>query len=188
MRSVVKNRFHFVCFTALSIWFLLKGFYFCFHVPPGMPPDEMFHLQVTKLYAHSTRLFPFNDSWFTYARPLARFSIFASTTEYAYLFHFLMGAIVRFFQIDPFLWSYIPWLRLFNLGLACLTLRYSFLIWRALLPNQTSVLCAFAVITNLLMLDFLSAAVNYDNLLFVFCNAATYHCLKFILHLVSTPR
>jgi hypothetical protein len=169
-----------VCIWALSILFALKAIYFCFNVPPGMPPDEMYHLQVIKLYSESKRLFPFNDSWTTFSQPLPEFHVFRGTTEYAYLYHLLFGTLVRVTGIDPFLWANLPWLRVLNLGLAAITLRYSFLIFTAVLPSKWLVLSGFVLITNLLMFNFLSAAVNYDNLLFVFCSAAIYESVNFL--------
>ena len=164
----------------LTLWFVGIGIYFAFNTPPGIPPDEIFHLQVIRLYQTSHSLFPFTRSWSSFNLVSPEFGKFGRATTYGYLYHLFLGNICRLLAIEPYEWPSIVLLRLINLIFGLLSLRFSFLIFRKLLQNKLLILTAYTVQCSLLMFCYLSASVNYDNLLLLCCIAAGYWALLFL--------
>lgn len=163
----------------MMFWFLFKACYFAFQVSPGVPPDEMFHLQVIDLYKESKFLFPFNQAFSTFPKPLAQYARFAGTTEWPYLFHFTFGKLLKVLAFNTFDFRTIIFVRLVNTFLVCIGMTFFYRLSEAVLPDNISKLLAFAVHTNLLMFTFVAGAVSYDNLVFLLATASLFYGTRF---------
>jgi len=147
-----------------ALYYFLKLFFFAATLPPGSATDEVVHLQVIRLYAESTSLFPFNGSFETYSRPLPEFARFTSLTEFPYLYHFVFGKLCAFLHLDPWEFSTIVTLRFINVLFAAATFVLFLKILRILTDDPITRIAAVAVYTNLFMFTVISSGVTYDNL------------------------
>ncbi len=150
-----------ICATSI-LWFILKAIYLAFHVSPGAPPDEMYHLQVIDLFASSSHLFPFSGSSNPFAPPLAEFARFGNQTELTHLYHRIMGYCVYVLDLDTFEFSTIVFLRLLNLLVSLFTLFYFVKLVDLCRLGESARAFALVIHTNILKFTLLAAAVGYD--------------------------
>jgi len=127
-----------------------------------MFPDEMYQLQTAYFYSCGHGIPPSIDG--RYPPELARFG---TSLAFPHLYHLLLGGLLTLFNLDPFEFDTVVFLRLFNVGLTCITLVFFLALGNITASDRRAPILALAVLTNLFMFTFLSSGVSYDNLLLV---------------------
>lgn len=164
------------CALLLAL-FIGKTLWLAHRVPPGVPPDEMFHLQVIDIYAGSPFLFPFSESWTSWDQPRGEYVRFGRTVKYPPLYHLLLGSVVRLAGLETFDFKTVFALRVLNIAMVVGGLWF-FLRTCLLLVSPPVTLLALAAHTNVLMHTFISSAVIYDNLANAAVAAAFYYFMR----------
>ena len=153
--------------VALALaWFAARLIYFALTVHPAVPPDETTHFGLSVHYSRSVGL-P-GDSVASYELGLV--------TGRPYLYYLVMGKLLPLnrFGIDD-----LTFLRLWNGLLALLTVVFGYR-WIRLVSDRRLVHVLFTVIvTNVLMFTFLSATVNYDNLVNLLAAMSLFYLYSF---------
>lgn len=153
-------------------WFVFKTAWLAVNVPPGFPPDEMFHIQLIEHYAKSDKLFFFNNASNTIERPLAKHARYGPYSELPYLYHLTIGKVAKLLGLNPYEFDTIVLIRVLSLlmvtlGLvACLRLFQLF----GLSPLERSM--ALVIVSSLLMFSAQAAAVSYDSIFFLSTSVA----------------
>jgi hypothetical protein len=162
------------------LWFTLQGIYFASTLAPGLPPDEMFHLQIIDLYQRSPHIFPLSASNTTFSAPTEEMARFGTASRFPYLYHFAFGSLASVLNLKVFNFSTIVFLRLINLSLSIFTLYLSVRIFRRLLPSAQARVLALVMPTSAVMYVVNSAAVSYDNLLNLLAAASFLLLIRFL--------
>ena len=149
----------------LGLYFIGRLLYFAFTVGPGVPPDEMTHIGIVRLYAET--LFGIEDS--------AASLRYGLVTHAPYLYYFLMGKAAALLGST----DYIT-LRMLNIGLALAFLIVAYRLSLLMLKSRLMRVLFFVMLTNTLMFSFLSAAVNYDNLANLLALSALYFLVRYL--------
>ena len=152
--------------VTILIYFGLRLLFFSLTISPDVPPDEVTHFGLCKIYSRVLSL-PDNSSE-TYEYGLV--------TNSPYLYYWIMGRIlaINYLGIPDLLL-----LRLFNIPFAFATV---FFVWRILKLLTSEGLPQFLLIiamTNTLMFTFLSATISYDNLVNLLAAMGIYYLLAF---------
>ncbi len=149
----------------LGIYFIGRLFYFAFTVGPGVPPDEMTHIGIARLYAET--LFGIEDS--------AASLQYGLVTHVPYLYYFLMGKAAALLGSTDY-----TMLRVLNIGLALAFLVVAYRLSLLVLKSRLMRVLFFVMLTNTLMFGFLSASVNYDNLANLLALCAIYFLVRYL--------
>ncbi len=149
----------------LGLYFIGRLLYFAFTVGPGVPPDEMTHIGIIRLYADT--LFGIDNS--------AASLRYGLVTHVPYLYYFLMGKIAALLGSS----DYIV-LRMVNIGLALAFLVVAYRLSLLMLKSRLMRVLFFVMLTNTLMFSFLSASVNYDNLANLLALCAIYFLVRYL--------
>ncbi len=152
--------------TLLLAYFGFRLLFFAVFISHYIPPDEVTHLEVCRIYSKVPFL-PENSSA-TYAYGLV--------TNIPYLYYWIMG---RFLTLNFFGISDLLFLRLLNVPLAFATIFFVWRMLRILTDDRLTQILLIAAMTNTLMFSFLSASVSYDNLTNLLAAMAVYYLLAF---------
>jgi len=147
----------------LGVYFIGRLFYFAFSVGPGVPPDEMTHIGIARLYAET--LFGIEDS-----DASLRYGL---VTHQPYLYYFLIGKAAALLGSTDY-----TTLRVLNIGFALAFLVVAYRLSLLLLKSRLMRLLFFVMLTNTLMFSFLSASINYDNLANLLALCAIYFLVR----------
>jgi hypothetical protein len=158
-------------FLKRAIWFLLTYFgarllFFALNVSSFVPPDEVTHAGICKIFS-KTFLLPDNSP--------ASFQ-FGLVTNIPWLYYWIMGKLLmlNFFGISD-----LVFLRLLNIPFAFGTVWYTRRLLRLLTDNRLAQLLLIVAITNIPMFSLLSASVSYDNLANLLAVMAIYYEFAF---------
>lgn len=152
--------------TVLLVYFGLRLLYFATGISHYLPPDEVSHFGMSKIFS-AVFLLP-DNSPATYAYGLV--------TNSPWLYYWLMGKLLHlnFFGAPDLLF-----LRLLNIPLAFGTVYFVWRMLRLLTDDRLPQILLIAAMTNTLMFSFLSASVSYDNLTNLLAAMAVYYLLAF---------
>ena len=154
-----------------AIGFLLSYFgirlvYLAFNVSSFVPPDEVTHAGLCKIFA-SVFLLPDNSPQ-TYE--------FGLVTNIPWLYYWTMGKLLH---LNIFGLTDLVFLRLLNIPLAFGTVWYILRLLRLLTEDRLTQLLLVIVMTNTAMFSLLSASVSYDNLTNLLAAMAIYYLFAF---------
>lgn len=148
------------------VYFGLRLLFFAVAVSPAVPPDEVTHFGISRIYA-KVLLLPGNSAdTFQYGL----------VTNIPYLYYWIMG---RFLSLNVFPISDLLFLRLLNIPLAFATILFARRMLRLLTDDRLAHLLLLVAMTNTLMFSFLSASVSYDNLVNLLAAMAVYYLLSY---------
>lgn len=152
--------------ATLLLYFGIRLVYFATNIAPFLPPDEVTHLQVSRVFS-KVLLLPSNSPE-TYEHGLV--------TNIPWLYYWIMGKLLclNFFGTPD-----LMFLRLCNVPLAFGSVCF---LWRTmglLTGDRVTRVLLLVAITNTLKFSFLSAAVSYDNLVNLLAVMAIYYLLAF---------
>ena len=156
-----------------STWFFLTYFgvrliYFSLNVSSFVPPDEVTHAGLCRIFATSF-LIP-DNSPNTYK--------FGLVTNTPWLYYWSMGKLLHlnFFGLPS-----LVFLRLLNIPLAFCTVWYIMRTLRLFTDDRLSQLLLVVVMTNIAMFSMLSATVSYDNLTNLLAAMSIYYLFSFFI-------
>lgn len=152
--------------AVLLIYFFSRLVYFAGTISSYVPPDEVTHLGLAKVFSGAF-LLPENSPE-TYQYGLV--------TNVPWLYCWLMGKLL---WLNVFGLPDLLFLRLVNIPFAFGTLYFSWRLLRLLTDNRLSQILLVVVMTNTLMFSFLSASVSYDNLTNLLAIMATYYLFAY---------
>jgi len=152
--------------ATLLIYFGLRLVYFATNIAPFLPPDEITHFKVSRIFS-KVLLFPV-DSPETYEHGLV--------TNIPWLYYWVMGKLLH---LNVFGIPDLLFLRLCNIPCAFGTVYFVWRTLRLLTEDRLTQILLIVAMTNTLMFSFLSAAVSYDNLMNLAAATATYYLLAF---------
>lgn len=152
--------------TIFSSYFFLRLLFFAFKISHFVPPDEVTHFGLVKIFSRVFFL-PVNSSE-TYQYGLV--------TNIPWLYYWLMGKLLA---LNVFGMSDLLFLRLVNIPFAFGTVYFSWRLLRLLTDDRLMRLLLVVVMTNTLMFTFLSASISYDNLTNLLAVMAIYYMCAF---------
>lgn len=147
-------------------YFALRLLFYAVRISPFVPPDEVTHAGLCKIFAQAF-LLP-DNSPATYD--------FGLVTNIPWLYYWIMGKLLHlnFFGISD-----LVFLRLLNIPLAFGTVVFARRTLLLVTHDRLSQLLLLIVITNTAMFSLLSAAVSYDNLTNLLAAMAIYYQFAF---------
>jgi hypothetical protein len=150
----------------LFIYFGLRLIFFALVVSPSIPPDEVTHLAITKIYSQVNFLPENSPDTYKYGL----------VTNIPYLYYWIMGKLlaVNILGIPALIF-----LRLLNIPFAFATVYFTFCMLRLLTNDRLTQILLVVTMTNTIMFSFLSASVSYDNLTNLLAVMAVYYLLAF---------
>jgi hypothetical protein len=151
---------------SLLVYFGLRLLFFAIKISPAVPPDEITHFAVSRIF--STVLLLPKDSPETYQYGLV--------TTIPWLYYWIMGKLLHlnFFGIPD-----LVFLRLCNIPFAFGTVYYAWRTLRLLANDRLTQILLIVAMTNTIMFTFLSASVSYDNLTNLLAAMSVYYLLAF---------
>lgn len=152
---------------ALFVYFALRLVFYALTISPAIPPDEVSHYALTRIFSE-VFLLP-ADSPETYQYGLV--------SHIPWLYYWVMGKIMllNFTGLPD-----LVFLRLCNIPFALGTVYFA---WRTLLlftEDRLTQCLLLVAVTNTMMFSFLSASVSYDNLTNLLAAMATYYLFAFL--------
>lgn len=147
----------------LGVYFIGRLFYFASTVGSGVPPDEITHIGIVRLYAGTLLGIDNSSASFQYGL----------VTHAPYLYYFVMG------KVAAITGDSLSTLRLLNIGLALVLLLFAYRLSLLVIQRPIARLLFFVMLTNTLMFGFLSASVNYDNLANLLAVLAVYFLVRY---------
>jgi hypothetical protein len=152
--------------TILLVYFGLRLLFFAATIPLFVPPDEVTHFGVCRIFSEV----------FFLPENLPETYAYGLVTNIPYLYYWIMGRLLtlNFFGISDLLF-----LRLLNIPLAFATIFFVWRMLRILTDDRLTHILLIAAMTNTLMFSFLSASVSYDNLTNLLAAMAVYYLLVF---------
>jgi hypothetical protein len=162
-------------FLFLSVlgYFILKACYFALTINENIFPDEITWFGICDIFSRS--FLPPTDSPDSYQYGLI--------THKPVLYFYLMGKILH---LNIFPISNLIFLRLVNIGINILTVIYAWKTVKLLTEDKTVRFLSIVLLTNTTMFTFMSAAVNYDNLVNLFAILSLYYMLCFFINRHAT--
>jgi hypothetical protein len=150
----------------LLLYFGLRLVFFALSLAPFVPPDEVTHAGVCKVFS-TVFLLPENGPG-TYQYGLV--------TNIPWLYYWSMGKLLH---LNVFGLSDLVFLRLLNIPLAFATVSFGIRLLRLVTDDRLTRLLLLVLLTNTAMFSLLSASVSYDNLNNLLAVMATYYALAF---------
>jgi hypothetical protein len=150
----------------LLTYFGLRLLLFSIAIYPDVPPDEVTHVGVIRVFSHVFFL-PQNSPG-TYELGLV--------TNIPWLYYWIMGKLLA---LNIFGMPDLLFLRLMNIPIAFGTLYFAWRMLRLLTDDRLTQVLLIVAMTNTLMFTFLSSFVTYDNLTNLFAAMAMYCLLAF---------
>ncbi|MBK5276300.1 MAG: hypothetical protein JJE30_14805 [Desulfuromonadales bacterium] len=159
--------------TALLVYFGLRLLFFALKISSSVPPDEVTHFAVSRIFS-KVFLLPENSPE-TYQYGLV--------TTIPWLYYWIMGKLLHlnFFGIHD-----LVFLRLCNIPFAFGTVYFAWRTLRLLTDDRLTQLLLIIAMTNTVMFSFLSASVSYDNLTNLLAAMSIYYLLAFFCNRSGT--
>ena len=153
----------------LLMYFGLRLIFFAVTISPYVPPDEVTHFGIARVYSEVPFL-PEN---------LPKTYQYGLVTNIPYLYYWVMGKLlaVNIFNIPDLIF-----LRLLNILFAFATIYFVWRMLRLLTDDRLTQLLLVVTMTNTIMFSFLSASVSYDNMTNLLAAMAVYYLLAFFKH------
>ena len=152
--------------AVLLIYFGLRLLYYAGNISPYVPPDEVTHFGICKVF-FAVFLLPENS---------ANSYQFGLVTNIPWLYYWLMGKLLH---LNLFGISDLLFLRVLNIPVAFGTVYFVRRLLRLLTADTLSELLVVIAMTNTMMFSFLSASVSYDNLTNLLAAMALCYLLEF---------
>jgi len=149
-------------------YFFVRILFFAIHISPLVPPDEIDHFGICRIFAESWPLLP-QDSPASYQ--------YGPITNIPYLYYYMMGFFLKLNFLDL---NQLVYLRMINALMASLFVFYAHRWLRLLTPNRVVLTLFLVMLTNTPMLGFIGASVNYDNLLNLMAVMSLYYLHAFL--------
>jgi len=169
-RIAISDRSYRLILFLLFGWYFFQMLYFALSIRPGISPDEMYHIELSRLHAERNAI-RLSDSPETYH--------YGSVSTQAYLYHLAMGKLLL---VNVFDFNDVLYLRFFNIAFSLITLWILLLLMREITPNRLIHFALLVVATNILMFVFRSAMVSYDNLTNLFAAASFLYLVRYYKH------
>lgn len=165
------SRFRHLETLAMSIvtaWFLFQAVYFSVRVLPGIPPDEMHHINVAGFYAEASGI-SIQESERTYP--------YGSLNTTPYLYHLAIGKALALnvFGLEP--WRFM---RSINVLLSFSAFIAIWLLVREVTTDSFARILTLIIIADIPMLNLMSGAVSYDNAIFLLAALFQLAVVRFI--------
>lgn len=150
----------------LVTYFGLRLFFFATAISPYVPPDEVTHFGICRVFSKVFLLPPNSSESFQYGL----------VTNIPWLYYWIMGKLLplNFFGIPD-----LVFLRIANIPLAFATVYYVWRLLRLLTEDRLVAILVVAAMTNTLMFSFQSASVSYDNLTNLLAAMSIYYLFAF---------
>lgn len=152
--------------TVFLLYFGARLLYLACAISPFVPPDEVSHFGICRVFA-TVPFLPENlpDSY-----------QYGLVTNIPWLYYWIMGKLLflNFTGIHD-----LVWLRLLNIPLAFGAVWYAGRTLRLLTDDLLTLLLLVVAMTNTMMFTFLSASVSYDNLANLLATMSVYYLLAF---------
>ncbi len=146
--------------------FAIEVMFFILNVKIGEPPDERYHIALSILQSKS--LSPFlENSELTYS--------LGYVSNRPFFYHYLLGLLSHLNILNLPVSIYF---RLINLGLSAGTLYYLYKLTREVVRSKYLSVLPVILMSQVLMFNFLSGAVNYDNLINLLAVMAFYKLFR----------
>jgi hypothetical protein len=152
--------------TILLVYFGLRLLFFSITISEYVPPDEVTHVGLSRIY--SKVFFLPKNSPETYEYGLV--------TNIPYLYYWIMG---KFLPLNFFGISDLLFLRFLNIPFAFATVYFAWRLLRLLTDDRLTQMLLMVAMTNTLMFSFLSGFVSYDNLTNLLAAMAVFYLLAF---------
>ena len=136
--------------------FFFQILFFSTQIKIGVPPDEFYHLKLSKIYSESVNI-PAKDTEETYS--------LGAISRAPYLYHLIAGKVLHFFSK---MGTPSTILRYFNVFLGILFFIVSSEFFFSLFQCKITRLLSVWITANVTMLTFLFGAISYDNLVNLF--------------------
>jgi hypothetical protein len=143
-------------------YFLCRILYLATHISINIPPDEITHFGISKIF--SKTFFLPKDSTESYE--------FGIITHIPYLYYYFMG---KWLNLNLFGISDLIFSRIANVIITFIMALYGFRWIKLVTRNRITILLFLILLTNTPMLSFLGASVNYDNLINMFAVATLFY-------------
>jgi len=150
----------------LLVYFGLRLVFFALSLAPFVPPDEVTHAGLCKVFS-TVFLLPENGPG-TYQYGLV--------TNIPWLYYWTMGKLLH---LNVFGLPDLVFLRLLNIPLAFGTVCYALRLMGLLTGDRLTRLLLLVLLTNTAMFSLLSASVSYDNLTNLLAVMAIYYALAY---------
>jgi len=151
---------------ALLLYFGARLAYLAIFISPAIPPDEISHFGISRIFS-GVLLLPENSSEsFQYGL----------VTNIPWLYYWIMGKLLllNIFGIPD-----LVWLRLLNIPFAIATVCFVCRTLRLLTDDRLTLILLLVAMTNTMMFTFISAFVSYDNLTNLLAAMSVYYLLVF---------
>lgn len=152
--------------TVIFIYYVIRLLYLAITISPFVPPDEVSHFGVCTIFS-KVLSFPVNSPE-TYQHGLV--------TNIPWLYYWIMGKLLN---LNLFGISDLLFLRLCNIPLGLATVYFVWQTLRLQTEDRLTQILLVVVMTNTMMLSFLSATVSYDNLTNLLAAMSIYYLLVF---------
>jgi hypothetical protein len=159
-----------ILIVALFVYFVGKSFFLAENLKYGVPPDEMYHVQVSELFKKASG---------TLISPDPHYAKHGAYADSPPLYHYLMGLALH---LKPDWQATHTWLRYFSLLFTLVYLAVFLVLALEVLQEKLAVLMAFGIQANLLMFTFISASANYDSLTNLFAILVAWKFITFYKH------
>lgn len=157
-KKIIKSTFikkhltcHNILFIILSLFIVILSIFFSLNTKEGIPPDEMGHISLINRY--------YKSSLFSIDNPYVEHNLTASSREPS-LYHASFGKLFQIIDLNPSVYL----LRSLNIVLLIIYLFGVYLFLKELNIVGLSYHIFLILLMNSIMLPFLFASVNYDNL------------------------
>jgi len=164
----LKSQIFFGITLFLYGYFFVRILFFAFNISPLVPPDEIDHFGICRIFSESWPFLP-QDSPASYQ--------YGPITGIPYLYYYLMGSLLKLNFLDL---NKLHYLRFINTLLAMLFLFYAHRWLCLVTPNRVVQSLFLVMLTNTPMLGFIGASINYDNLLNLMAVMSLYYLHAFL--------
>jgi hypothetical protein len=168
-RESLKNKITKYLIFIIYLYFLYRLFYFATHISINIPPDEITHFGISKIF--SKIFFLPKDSIESYE--------FGLITHVPYLYYYLMG---KWLNLNFFNISELIFLRMGNVIITFAMALYGLRWIKLITSNRITILLFMILLTNTPMLSFLGASVNYDNLTNLFAVTTLFYFHRYFIN------
>ena len=165
-----KNTLYKSLVAILFLYFITQSLYFAVNIKSGFFPDEGTHLSLIKVYNQTGSIF------LNYHKLDADLG---TTSQNPFLYHWALGKILNLNYIDI---DEILFLRIINIIISLIGLVFFFKLTKLFTKNKFISLLALVLMSNILYFSFLSAGINYDNLVIAISTASLYYLFKYVNH------
>lgn len=170
--SPMKTKFWSLCSEVLIsccfVLFFAQTIFFAFNIKEDLPPDEFYHVKLSQIYS-STLSVPGNSEETYFLGEIA---------HVPFLYHWLGGRVINIKNaIFPTLEDFLV-LRLFSVIIGTLNLFLAYKIIRLITRDRLAYCLFMIMLSNTLMLVFISGSASYDPLSVCFPLLTIYLGLK----------